>query len=258
MPEAVLQFPRARGPQILPDRKVPLLQSRALTLELGGHRVVDSVDLAVEQGRRVAIMGANGAGKSQLLRMLHGLVQPSGGRIVWKGGALDRSARDRQAMVFQRAVLLRRSVRANLKFALSVKGIRGGEAAARIGEALASARLADFASRPARALSGGEQQRLCVVRALMTQPELLFLDEPTASLDPASTQAIEALIAEANARGVTTVLVTHDAGQARRMADTIAFMHGGRLVECGPADEVLTAPRSEAARAWLDGRLMVE
>jgi tungstate transport system ATP-binding protein len=158
-------------------------------------------------------------------------------------------------MVFQRPVMLRRSVLANLTFALRVHGVRGAELRRRARAALARARLEDMAGRPARVLSGGEQQRLAVARALACEPHLLFLDEPTASLDPASTYAIETLIHEAHAAGVAIVMVTHDRAQALRLADDVLFMSGGRIVESGPAARVFEAPRSDAARAWLEGRL---
>ncbi len=161
-------------------------------------------------------------------------------------------------MVFQRPVLLRRSVLANLKFALSVRGLRGVERADRIEAALVSAGLDHLAKRPARVLSGGEQQRLAVVRALACEPELLFLDEPTANLDPASTAAIEKLVLEANAKGITIVLVTHDAGQAKRLGEDVIFLQDGRVAETGPVGQVLNAPRSEPVRAWRDGRLYLE
>lgn len=232
-----------------------LMRAEGLAFEGGGRRLIDRVDVEIAAGRRTVIMGANGAGKSLLLRLLHGLIAPVSGRILWQGRPLDAAARRVQAMVFQRPVLLRRSVLANLRFALAIRGYRGAERQAREREALARARLEDLAHRPARVLSGGEQQRLAVARALACEPEILFLDEPTASLDPASTHAIEALIEEAHAAGVTIVIVTHDAGQARRLGDDVIFMADGRVVETGPVTRVLDTPKSEAARAWLDGRL---
>lgn len=235
-----------------------LMEARGLVFTAAGKRLVDGIDLAIRPGRRLVLMGANGAGKSLLLRLMHGLLTPGAGAVLWRGRPLDRAARDRQAMVFQRPVMLRRSALANLRFALAVHGLGGAERARREREALELGRLEALAHRPARVLSGGEQQRLAVVRALACQPELLFLDEPTASLDPASAQAVEDLIGAAHARGVTTVTVTHNAGQARRLADDIAFLHAGRVVEFGPAAQVLDAPRSAAARAWLDGRLYIE
>ena len=232
-----------------------LIAARGLCFAAGGRQLIEGVDLDIRPGRRTVILGANGAGKSVLLRCLHGLLAPSAGAVLWRGRPLDRAARRAQAMVFQRPVLLRRSVAANLRFALAVRGIRGAERRAREAEALDRARLTELARRPARVLSGGEQQRLAVARALATRPEALLLDEPTASLDPASTLAIEALIAEAHAAGVAVILVTHDAGQARRLGDDAVFLHAGRVAEAGPAASVLDAPRSAAARAWMQGRI---
>jgi tungstate transport system ATP-binding protein len=189
---------------------------------------------------------------------MHGLLKPTTGEVLWRGRPLDRAARDRQAMVFQRPVLLRRSVTDNLRFALAVRGVDRAERAEKSLAALARARLSDLARQPARTLSGGEQQRLTVARALVGEPELVLLDEPTASLDPASTLAIETLITGARESGVAVVLVTHDAGQARRICDDIAFLHAGRLVEFGPTERVLGEPKSEAARAWIEGRLHLE
>lgn len=233
----------------------PVMEARGLSFTAGGARLVDAVDLTIRPGRRLAVMGPNGAGKSLLLRLLHGLIAPSAGTVLWRGRPLDAAARRAQGMVFQRPVMLRRSVLGNLRFALAVRGVGGAERARRADEALERARLTHLARRPARVLSGGEQQRLALARAIACEPELLFLDEPTASLDPHSTQAIEALIDEARRRGATIVIVTHDIGQARRLADDVAFLHGGRLAESGLASRVLSAPSSEAARAWLEGRL---
>ena len=235
----------------------PLLSARGLCFDAGGQRLIDSVDLDITPGRCTVIMGANGSGKSLLLRLLHGLLEPSEGSVSWRGKPLDRAARQDQAMVFQRPVMLRRSVAANLRFALSVRGVRGAERKAREAETLTLARLDALKDRPARVLSGGEQQRLAMARALISAPRLLFLDEPTASLDPASTLAIEHLIEGARDSGTTIILVTHDAGQARRLGDDLLFIHGGRIAERGPVARVLDAPRSEAAQAWLSGRLFI-
>ena len=236
----------------------PLLQARGLCFDAGGKRLVDRIDAGVRARRRTVIMGANGAGKSLLLRLLHGLIRPTAGEVLWQGRPLDREGRRGQAMVFQHPVMLRRSVLANLRFALAVRGVGGSERAAREAEAIDRARLRDLAKRPARVLSGGEQQRLAVTRALACAPRVLFLDEPTASLDPASTHAIEELVREAHECGVTIVLVTHDTGQARRLGDDMIFLDAGRVVETGPVPEVLDTPRSEAARAWIEGRLYLD
>lgn len=233
----------------------PVLAARGLSLERGGQRLVCDITLAIRAGRRTMIMGANGAGKSLLLRLLHGLLPPTRGEILWQGRPLDRTARRAQAMVFQRPVLLRRSVLGNLNFALGAKGFRSFAKAERAAWALEIAHLGGLAHRPARLLSQGEQQRLALARAIACEPKLLFLDEPTSSLDPASTQMIEALIDAAHARGVTIVMVTHDLGQARRMGDDVIFLHDGRIAETGNLQSVLSHPEAEATRAWLEGRL---
>ncbi|MES0881100.1 energy-coupling factor ABC transporter ATP-binding protein [Roseibium sp. SCP14] len=239
----------------LAHQEAPLLEANGLTFSAGKEVLLEGVDLQIGQGTRTLIMGPNGAGKSLLLRLLHGLLKAQQGEVLWKSKPLSTQARRSQAMVFQRPVLLRRSVLANLKFALSVRGLRGGERAGKIDKALASAGLSHLAQRPARLLSGGEQQRLAVVRALACEPALLFLDEPTANLDPASTAAIEDLLVDANARGVTIVLVTHDAGQARRLGENVIFLQDGKVAETGSVEEVLNSPQSEPVRAWRDGRL---
>ena len=249
---------QSRAPSARPLRQTYGLRAKGLCFDVGEQRLIDSVDLDIRDGACTVIMGANGAGKSLLLRLLHGLIAPNEGQVLWQERPLDAAARRVQSMVFQRPVMLRRSVLANMRFALKVRGVRGRELARRAHEALVEANLADIASRPARVLSGGEQQRLAVARALATRPQILFLDEPAASLDPLSTQAIERLIAAAKSRGVTIVLITHDIGQARRLGDDLVFMHDRRIVERGPLERVLRAPQSMAARAWLEGRLYLD
>jgi tungstate transport system ATP-binding protein len=250
-------FDMATGPSVgrQTDEQRPLLEACNLGFAARGEQLLHNVDIAIRQGSRTLIVGPNGAGKSLLLRLLHGLLQPSEGKVLWLGNALNAKAQRAQAMVFQRPVLLRRSVFANMKFALSVRGLRGQKRSDKILSALASAGLSHLSSRPARVLSGGEQQRLAVVRALACDPELLFLDEPTANLDPASTAAIEELVLEASARGVTIVLVTHDVGQARRLGEDLIFLQDGHVAESGPAQKILTEPQSEPARAWREGRI---
>lgn len=246
MPLDAIEVPRTGSPQ---------LETRDIRLSRAGKTLLSDVSVALRPGRRTVIMGANGAGKSLLLRVLHGLIAPEAGQVLWNGAPLGTSGRAEQAMVLQRPVLLRRSVLGNLRFALSVRGVRGQARAKRETEALELAGLQALAERPARVLSGGEQQRLAIVRALSTAPRMLLLDEPTASLDPAATRQIETLVTRAHETGVTVVMVTHDRGQAQRMADDVIFLHKGRVAEAGRAAQVLGAPRSEAAAAWLEGRL---
>jgi tungstate transport system ATP-binding protein len=161
-----------------------------------------------------------------------------------------------QAMVFQKPVLLRRSVAANIAYALKQRAMSRDERAKRVGEALDMAGLAGLAQRPARVLSGGEPQRLALARAWATGPQILFLDEPTASLDPTASRAVEALIGTINRAGVKIVMTTHDLGQAHRLADEILFMNKGRLLEQRPADEFFEHPQTAEAAAFIKGELL--
>jgi tungstate transport system ATP-binding protein len=222
--------------------------------EAGGRRIVDDVSLVVEAGSRTVILGANGAGKSVLLRLCHGLLAPTAGRITWNAPDRANGAR-KQAMVFQRPVMLRRSALANVAYGLKVAGVGPAERDARAQFALERMGLTHLANRPARVLSGGEQQRLALARAWALNPEVLFLDEPTANLDPGATHEIEAAIAAIHAGGTKIVMVTHNLGQARRLADEIVFLHSGRVVECAPADRFFAGPASAEAAAFLKGEL---
>ncbi len=226
----------------------------AVSFEAGGKRLIDRVSARLEAGSRTVILGPNGAGKTTLLRLCHGLIAPSAGAVRWLGPGADRAAR-RQAMVFQSPMVLRRSVAANVAYALAVRGVRGPARRARVAEALARVGLSEAASRPARALSAGERQRLALARAWATEPEVLFLDEPTANLDPAATRAIETAIEAVARAGVKIVMTTHDLGQARRLADEVLFLHRGRLIERGPAAAFFAAPRTAEAAAFLAGEL---
>jgi len=226
------------------------IRLRQVAAAPGGAPVLSGIDLAIEPGGRTVLLGPNGAGKSTLLRVLHGLIPPSAGNIVWG----DSRSRPRgQAMVFQRPVLLRRSAAGNVRYALDLAGVRGAEADARIEEALDEVGLRALARRPARVLSGGEQQKLAFARVWALRPEVLFLDEPTASLDPAAARSVEQIVADIHARGTTIVMTTHNLVQAKRLADDILFLHAGRVTERTPAPEFFAAPRSPEAAAFLEG-----
>src|SRR4051812_9678652 len=154
------------------DRPMFPLSARGLGVRFAGHHALQGVDLDIAEGERVVLLGANGAGKSVLLRVLHGLIAPTGGTITW-GGSPERPSS--QAMVFQRPVLLRRPALANVEYALAVNGISGAERARRARAALDHVGLGVVADRAARVLSGGEQQRLALARAWALQPRMLFL-----------------------------------------------------------------------------------
>ena len=233
------------------------VEARGLVFEAGGRRLIDGLDLTLRPSMRTVVMGPNGAGKSLMLRLLHGLLQPTTGEILWAGRPADKAIRLRQAMVFQRPVLLRRSALANVTHALRARGMPRHERLARAHEMLAAAGLAALGRSPARLLSGGEQQRLAMARALGLGPDVLLLDEPTANLDPASTLAIEQLIQTAHDQGTKIVFVTHDIGQAKRLADEVVFLHRGRVEEQSPAGRFFEAPASLQASAFLEGRLVL-
>jgi tungstate transport system ATP-binding protein len=234
------------------DAPIFPLEARGLTVRLGGHTALAGVDIVLDGERRVAVLGANGAGKSVLLRTLHGLIAPDAGTILWNGSAARPKA---QAMVFQRPVMLRRGALANIEYALAVNGVRGHEREWRAHEVLERVGLVHLASRQARVLSGGEQQRLALARAWALRPRLLFLDEPTASLDPAAAAEVERVIGEIHAAGTAIVLTTHVLGLARRVADDILFLHEGRLLERTRADLFFTAPQTSEAASFLKGEL---
>ncbi len=236
------------NPRILP------LRLEAVSYEVRGRRLIHDVSGLFDQGTRSVILGPNGAGKSLMLRLCHGLIRPSAGRVIWCGASAGRAPRH-QAMVFQRPVLLRRSTAANIDFALSLRRIGRHERRRRVAEALDMAGLARLAKVPARVLSVGEQQRLALARAWALEPEVLFLDEPTASLDPAATHAVENLIDTVNRSGTKIIMTTHDLGQARRVADEILFFDRGRLIERATTQAFFDSPESPEAEAFIDGRL---
>jgi len=232
-------------------RSILPLRVESVCYEAGGELLLQDISFELNAGGPTIMLGPNGAGKSLTLRLCHGLIEPTRGRVSWA----DSEAADRQAMVFQRPVMLRRSALANVAYALGVRGIARAERRARAMEALESAGLARIAHRSARALSGGEQQRLALARAWALQPEVLFLDEPTASLDPAGTHAVEKVIRAIGDAGTRIVMTTHDLGQAKRFASDVIFLHGGRLIEHTAADRFFSEPSSDDARAFLEGRL---
>ncbi len=221
---------------------------------VGPRRIIDGISLQLDAGLRTVIIGPNGAGKSVLLRLCHGLLRPTGGSIDWNAPEIAGGAR-RQAMVFQRPVLLRRSALGNVTYALKLANVPMGEREERALEALRKVGLEAYANHSARVLSGGEQQRLALARVWALRPEVLFLDEPTASLDPGATQEIEKVIEALHAAGTKIVLVTHNLGQASRLGDEILFLHQGRLVERAPADRFLKQPASLEAAKFLEGEL---
>ena len=234
------------------------LRADALGYAATGVPILRDVSFTLEAGPPALIIGPNGAGKSVLLRLLHGLLPPGTGAVRWAGdgrvGGRRRLPRD--ALVFQRPVMLRRSVLANAAYPLKLAGLPRAERRARALAALGRVGLDGMADRPARRLSGGEQQRLALARASVLNPEVLFLDEPCASLDPAATLAVERIVGDIAASGTKVVMTTQDLGQARRLAGEILFLHRGRLLEHAPAAPFFAGPKAPEAAAFLRGELV--
>lgn len=230
------------------------LRLSGVSFSAGGRTIIDRISVDLDAGPSTIVLGANGAGKSVLMRLMHGLLAPTSGSVSWIGVNAARASR-LQAMVFQRPVMLRRSALANIVYALRVAGAPPAERDALAWEALDSVRLSHLAHAPARVLSGGEQQRLALARAWALHPEVLFLDEPTASLDPRATREIESVIRAFDAAGTKIVMATHNLGQAKRLGDEVLFMHEGRIAERSPIERFFSNPASIEAAAFIKGEV---
>ena len=242
----IIPFQPSRGPHM------PGLRIQGLHVTRRNVALLNGIDLGLSPAGITALLGPNGAGKSLLLRVIAGLIAPDRGRVH-----VPRAMQGRIGLVLQQPVLLRRSVRANLRHALALARVPRRDRRDRVAGLLALGQLDRLADRPARRLSGGEQQRLAIIRALAANPLLLMLDEPTAHLDPQATHAIEALIARVASEGTKVILVTHDIGQVQRLADEVAFLHQGRCHEQADIATFLATPESAAARAYLSGKLLL-
>ena len=220
----------------------------------GGRAIIDRVSCEFTPGPRTVILGANGSGKSVLMRLCHGLLTPTSGRIVWHGSR-DETRPRAQAMVFQRPVMLRRSAIGNVTYGLALAGVGRAERDRRARDMLDAVGLGPVGSRPARVLSGGEQQKLALARAWALTPEVLFLDEPTANLDPGATREVERIVDQIHASGTKIVMTTHNLGQARRLADEILFMSAGRLADHAPVQRFFAHPSTAEAAAFIKGEL---
>jgi len=220
----------------------------------GGRAIIDRLSCELAAGPRTVILGPNGSGKSVLMRLCHGLLRPTSGRIVWRGSRDERRPRA-QAMVFQRPVMLRRSALGNVTYGLKLAGVAGAECDRRAREMLDAVGLSSVAGRPARVLSGGEQQKLALARAWALTPEVLFLDEPTANLDPGATREVERIVDQIHMSGTKIVMTTHNLAQARRLADEILFISGGRLADRAPVERFFAQPSTQETAAFIKGVL---
>ena len=230
------------------------IQVDQLWLKARHKPLLRDISVTIRENGITVIMGPNGAGKSLFIRCLHGLSQPDSGTINFAGTPLNSDIRQRQALIFQKPVLLKRTVQQNLAF---VQRLRADILMTDIEKVLKQVGLRHLARQPVKQLSGGEQQRLALARALLLQPEMLFLDEACANLDPASVGQIESVLLDARKRGQKIILITHDIAQAKRLADDIIFLHHGQLCEHSPADKFFTHPMSEQAKAYLDGQILI-
>ena len=233
------------------------LMVKKLIYANNNRQLIDGLNFKIELPGVSAIMGPNGAGKSLTLRLLHGLIKPTSGSIKWGTATNQDLVQEHQAMVFQKPILLRRTVQDNLIYALKTKPkLDKGAQTTLLQQALARAQLTSHAKSPARTLSGGEQQRLAMARALIHRPSILFLDEPTSSLDPSATKAVEDLIKTATLEGTKVIMVTHDIGQARRLSDEIIFLNQGKVTEHGTSEQVMSQPNSLAAQQYFSGQIV--
>ncbi len=231
---------------------LPITFDRA-SVTAGAAALLSDITMELGAGAPTVVMGPNGSGKTTLLKLAMGLISPTAGTLTW--GSAHAAGVGRRAIVFQRPAMLRRTAAANVAFALAAAGREVSDAT--IARLLDQVGLAELADRPARKLSGGEQQRLALARALARDPEVLFLDEPTASLDPAQTMAVEIIITRVADRGVKIVMATHDIGEAKRIAGDVVFLVRGKLVEQTPSSQFFTSPRSEEASRFLAGELVL-
>lgn len=219
-----------------------------------GAVLVGPIDLELGSTGACIVMGPNGAGKTTLLRLLHGAARLTKGEIHW--ACETETARRRQAFVFQRPIMLRRSVRDNLSYPLRVRGVPREEALSRARDWAKRVGLDPMLDRSATVLSGGEQQKLALARALIAEPEVLFLDEPCASLDGRAMREIEDILLQAKSQGTKLIMSTHDLGQARRLADEVIFMLAGQIKEHKPATEFFEMPDTAQAQSFLRGDIV--
>ncbi len=236
--------------------KILPLQLQDLQYRVGDLDLLGPINLTLEAKSKTLVIGPNGAGKSLMLKLCHGLLKPTSGRISWMGG--DSLAADRhQSFVFQHPIMLRRTALENVAYPLKIRGLPSDERKARAIEVLELTGIAHLADRPALKLSGGEKQKLSLARSWVTRPEVLFLDEPTANLDPRSTYDMEKLIDQIHQTGTKIIMTTHDMAQVRRIADELCFIHQGKLIEHGPVETVLEMPKNPMTAAFVKGELLI-
>lgn len=219
-----------------------------------GKAVLGPVDMTLDATGFTIVLGPNGSGKTTLLKVLHGVERLSAGKVTWSVPDID--AREAQAYVFQKPIMLRRSVRQNLAFPLQLLKVQKPEIEARVIDWSRRIGLEDALDRPATRISGGEQQKLALARSLIRDPQVLFLDEPCANLDGRSTREIEELLIASSRSGTRIIMTTHDLGQARRLASDVVFLLKGQLHEQSDAQAFFSTPQTTETRAFLKGDII--
>ena len=219
-----------------------------------GKRLIGPIDLTIEGHGITMLIGPNGSGKTTLLRAMYGLERISSGTRNWT--APQRDVSHRQAFVFQTPIMMRRSVVECIAYPLRLAGQSRRQAREAAAIAAKDAGLGDILDVPAPFISGGEKQKLAVARALIQDPDILFLDEPCASLDGQATRQIEETLLAAAARGLRIIMSTHDLGQARRLSNEIVFLARGRVLEHQPAEGFFASPETREAKAFQCGDIV--
>ena len=227
----------------------PLFSLHGVSVQFGQVQALSGCTLQVKPGERLALVGSNGSGKSTLLRTLHGLLRPT-------SGTLESDHHMRQAMLFQRPYMLRTSVLNNVALGLFLRGIKWQQARGEALEAIERVGLTELAQRNAKGLSGGQQQRVAMARAWALKPQVLLLDEPTASLDPAAKREVEHLMAEFSSAGMTLIFSSHNLGQVKRLASRVIYLEHGYVVADRSTHDFFNTPLPAAAENFLKGELV--
>ena len=228
------------------------LKVQDLVLEINNKSLLKNINFEFDRKSLTVLMGANGAGKSLLLKVINGILEQTSGKVLWCGNKITNLIRSEQAFVFQQPVLLRRSVSSNLKFVQKIFNVNNRSSRDNL---LKMVGLFDKRNQSAKSLSIGEQQRLVIIRALLSNPKIIFLDEPTANLDPTSVALIEKVVLAVKEMGIKIVFVTHDLHQAKRLADEILFIDKGEILEHTDADQFFIKPKSSVAFKYIKGQL---
>ena len=233
------------------DKSFLPLEIKNLNYSIGSKEILYNLNIKIISDKITVIMGPNGAGKSIFLKILNGIIRPTSGKILWNEKIDESLVLNGQALVFQKPVLLRRSVKANLDFFDKLTNLNNYDK----NQLLKIVDLLDQKNQPARLLSLGEQQRLSLIRALLLRPRLIMLDEPTANLDPASTKIIEDIIISLKEFGIKIIFVTHNILQAKRLADEVIFFDKGKLIEHSNSKEFFLNSKSMKVNNYLNGIL---